>query len=824
MTKFVRSFRELTPQQQPMAGGKGGALARLYQAGFPVPDGFVILPEAFEDDELTQEAWEQVRQLLEEMRAAQPQISFAVRSSALGEDSLQASFAGEFESLLNRTTDEQIRQAIGSVFRSRDNERVKSYTAVKGMQNAHQVSVVVQQMAPAESSGVLFTANPVSGRRDQAVINAAWGLGETIVSGRVSPDTLTLDKETCLVLERHIADKSVMTVAQGIGTKEQPVPEERRKVGVLSDDQAAELVSLGKQIEALIGMPLDIEWVHSGKEFFIVQARPITALPVPEPPAPSEWKHKGIAVRNNIVELMTEPLTPLFATFGLQAVNHGMRQLLADFFGRPDLAPEEMIITVNSYAYYSGSFTPGQIVRILLSSVSVMKRMFTGAVERWTEIARPQYIATVQHWQATRWQEFSAEALLEAARQLIESAIEAYGAMVGGVIPAAWISEGLFTAAYKMLIKRPDDPPAATFLLGFDSLPILAEKSLFDLAGWAKKQAALATFLNETPAAQLANLMENESTPDDLDPPVWEDWRNRFKAHLQKFGHTIYNLDFANPVPADDPAPLLETVKLYVRGGGSNPYERQQAAVERREQATQQVTSLLGGLRLKLFRRLIHTAQRYAPLREDALADVGLAYPLLRKMLRELGRRLVGGGLITAPDDIFWLKQDEVQNGAAALDRGEQLADLNAVVPQRKAAWRAAQRVTPPRALPQIKPFGLDLAGMKRRRQGAEIKGVAASPGRVTAPACVLRGPEDFDRMNVGDVIVASLTTPAWTPLFTRAAAVVTDVGGPLSHGSIVAREFGIPAVLGTVVATERIQSGQRITVDGSAGVVTVQG
>ena len=824
MIKFVRSFEELTPQQQPFAGGKGGALARLYQAGFPVPDGFVILPGAFEDDDLTQEAWEEVEKLLGEMRAAHPEISFAVRSSALGEDSEQASFAGEFESLLNQSTDQQIRQAIRSVYHSRYNERVKNYAAVKGMQAAHEVGVVVQKMAPAESSGVLFTANPVTGRRDQAVINAAWGLGETVVSGQVTPDTLTLDKESGQVLERNTADKNVMSVVQGNGTKEQPVPEDKRKARVLSDEQAAKLVKLGKEIETLMETPLDIEWVYSEQQFYIVQARPVTALPAPEPPIPSEWKYKGMAVRNNIVELMTEPLTPLFATFGLQAVNHGMRQVLADFFGRSDLAPEEMIVTVNSYAYYSGSFKPGQIVRILFNSVAVMKRMFSGAVERWVDVGRPRYLATVEGWRATNWREFSAKELLEGTRQLMEAAIEAYGAMVSGVIPAAWISEGLFTALYKVLVKRRDDPPAAGFLLGFDSLPILAEKSLFDLAEWGCAKPGLADFLNETPAARLATLIDEGQAPESIDPAVWQAWRERFKQHLRKFGHTIYNLDFSNPVPADEPAPLLETIKLYVRGGGSDPYERQAAAAARREQATQRVISRLKGLRLRWFRRLLQSAQRYAPLREDALADVGLAYPLLRKMLRELGRRLVEGGMIATPDDIFWLKQDEVQNGAALLDQGGHLEDLSALVPQRKAAWRAAQRAAPPRALPQIKPFGLDLAGMKRRRQGAEIKGVAASPGRVTAPACVLHGPQDFDLMNVGDVIVASLTTPAWTPLFTRAAAVVTDVGGPLSHGSIVAREFGIPAVLGTGNATERIQSGQRITVDGSAGVVTIQG
>jgi phosphohistidine swiveling domain-containing protein len=823
MTNYVRTFEELTPAQQALAGGKGSALARLYQAGFPVPDGFVIQPGAFEGDDLTQEAWEQIKQRLDEMRQANPEITFAVRSSALGEDSAQASFAGEFESLLNQATDEQIRQAIGRVYRSRYNERVKNYTAVKGMQAAHQVGVVVQQMAPAESSGVLFTANPISGRRDQAVVNAAWGLGETVVSGQVTPDTLTLDKESGQVLERRTADKSVMSVTQAYGTRERSVPQDKRQARVLSDEQAAKLVNLGKEIETLMGMPLDIEWVHSGQKFYIVQARPITALPAPEPPVPSEWKYKSIAVRNNIVELMTEPLTPLFATFGLQAVNHGMRQILADFFGRSDLAPEEMIVTVNSYAYYSGSFTPGQIVRILFSSVAVMKRMFSGAVERWVEDGRPRYLGTVEGRRNTNWREFSANEILEATRQLLEAAIEAYGAMVSGVIPAAWISEGLFTAVYKVLIKRRDDPSAVTFLLGFDSLPILAEKALFDLAEWGRTKPELAEFINETPAARLAALIDEDQAPESIDPAVWQAWRERFKQHLQKYGHTIYNLDFANPVPADDPAPMLETFKLYLRGGGSNPYERQAAAAARREQATQQVISRLKGLRLRWFRRLLQSAQRYAPLREDALADVGFAYPLLRKMLRELGRRLVAGGMIQKADDIFWLRQDEVQQAAAVLDQGGHLEDLSALVPQRKAAWRASQRVTPPRALPEIKPFGLDLASLKRRKKDAEIKGVAASPGRVTAPACVLHGPEDFDRMQVGDVIVASLTTPAWTPLFTRAAAVVTDVGGPLSHGSIVAREFGIPAVLGTGDATERIQSGQRITVDGSAGIVTLE-
>ncbi|NIU60423.1 MAG: phosphoenolpyruvate synthase, partial [Pseudomonas stutzeri] len=136
----------------------------------------------------------------------------------------------------------------------------------------------------------------------------------------------------------------------------------------------------------------------------------------------------------------------------------------------------------------------------------------------------------------------------------------------------------------------------------------------------------------------------------------WREWQSRFQAHLQHYGHTIYNLDFANPVPADDPAPLLETFKLFISGQGVNPHARQQAAAERREQATQAVLKRLKGLRLNLFRKFLTPAQRYAPLREDGLADVGLSYPLLRQMLLEVGRRFAEGGMIEQPDDIFWLK------------------------------------------------------------------------------------------------------------------------------------------------------------------------
>lgn len=193
-------------------------------------------------------------------------------------------------------------------------------------------------------------------------------------------------------------------------------------------------------------------------------------------------------------------------------------------------------------------------------------------------------------------------------------------------------------------------------------------------------------------------------------------------------------------------------------------------------------------------------------------------------MLHELGNRLAQGQAIPAAGDIYWLTEEEVRRMAARLDDRLLVEAAAETITLRKREHQAALRATPPKMLPQMKVFGFDLMSLKAKRgrggKGNVIKGVAASPGKVTGTARVLHGPEDFSQMQPGDVLVAPITTPAWTPLFAMASAVVTDVGGPLSHGSIVAREYGIPSVLGTGVATRRIQDGQEITVDGGAGTV----
>jgi rifampicin phosphotransferase len=846
-------------------GGKGLSLAKMINAGFPVPDGFHITTEAYRQFISVNNLQDLIDSELRKVDVSSPDTlesasasigdhfaragmpgdlanaivgayatlpgsdpSIAVRSSATAEDLPEASFAGQQETYLNIHGAEHLLEATKKCWASLWTARAIGYRARQGvMSEGVALAVVVQSMVNAEAAGILFTINPLNGKRDELVINAAWGLGEAVVGGTVTPDTMVVNKATGRVIHRNTAEKLVMTIRTDSGTEEQQVPESLRKVPVLSDKQAIDLARLSIEIEKLYAMAMDIEWTLADGRFAILQARPVTALPALEVSAPADWKlPKGAyaVMRNNIVELMADPLSPLFATLGLEAINTSLPRLLNESFGMRGIMPDDIIIVINKYAYNNGSVSAKGMARMLFSAGKIAKMMFTGAVKRWTEHGRPHYYETVEERSAKNWRAFSSIELVEGARQLTESAIDAYGALVSGVIPAAWITEAIFTNIYNRVIKRRDDPTAPTFLLGYDSVPIRADKSLYSLAEWARGNPALAQYLERTPTSQLVTFCESGDAPGDVVPALWDEWRTRFHEHLRAFGHMLYDLDFIHPVPADDPAPVLDALKLYLNEQGTNPYTRQRESAERREQAVLAMQKRLKGLRLRWFNKYLASAQKYAPLREDGLAEIGLAYPLIRQMLREVGNRFAKNNVILNADEIFWLTQDEVLQTATRLDAGQPLEPLAEKIPQRKAEQRAALSIRPPMALPQMKIFGFDLMSLKdkrgRRNRGDVIKGIAASPGAASGIARILHGPEDFNQMKPGDVLIAPITTPAWTPLFAMASAIVTDIGGPLSHGSIVAREYGIPAVLGTGVATRRIRDGQSVTVDGSSGIV----
>ena len=851
-------------------GGKGASLARLVQAGLPVPPGFHITTHAYRrfiaenhlgdsilsvakqaslDDPTTLDhASAQIRSMI--AQSAIPQDIAAlirssyvemgaddapvvVRSSATAEDLPEMSFAGQQETYLNVRGSDSVLNAVKRCWASLWTARAIGYRIRNNIPPEDvALAVTVQQLVPADVAGILFTANPMTGTREQIVINAAWGLGEAIVSGHVTPDTFLVNKQTGELESQEIADKKVMTVRLTEGTHEEPVPSGRRQQAALTEFQVIELSKLGIQIELIFARPMDIEWALQHGHFYILQARPITVLP--ETRLTLDWtlpRPKGKYWRRNVIELLPDPLSPLFATLGLPAWNHAMHHLGKSIgLGRdlPDFWPEQILLTINGYAYLDFGLSAKQSARNLLALPSIV-RGFPTAQERWAEAARPRYAAVISKWAAHDLNATSATQLLDGAHEIVQVAAEHYLTVQSGILPMSKISESLFPLVYNRIIKRRDDPPAVTFMLGFDSAPIQAERSLYDLAMWAREHSELADYLARATDAEIIVVYRSSSSPIG-DSESWRAFCGRFQEHLDRFGHAIFDLDFAKAVLADDPAPILRTLKYFLAGQGRSPHERQAEAAAAREQATQSMLRRLKGARLRWFMRLLRWTQQYAPLREEALADVGLGWPLLRLMLREIGGRLVEAHVIAAPDDIFWLKMDELERASTVLDANQPGQDFRPSVVERRAIWERERAVIPPVNLPLkqgARFWGIDWSFESSARTdqaaGKTIQGIGASPGCVTATARVIHSPEEFNQMQPNDILVAKITTPAWTPLFALASGVVTDVGGILSHGSIVAREYHIPAVLGTGVATERIRSGQHITVDGDRGVVSME-
>ena len=846
-------------------GGKGMSLAKMIGAGFPVPDGFHIMAEAYRQFVAANDLQTKILAALKDVDVSlpasletasgtihgffaqgeippdiaasirgshealgRPEKSVAVRSSATAEDLPEASFAGQQETYLNIRGEDALLDAVKKCWTSLWTARAIAYRIKNNIdQNSVALAVVVQEMVNAEFAGILFTANPINGRRDEMVINAAWGLGEAIVGGLVSPDTIVADKATGKVKKMDVAEKTVITVVTETGTEEKPLNDARRKSQVLKEAQIADLVGIAHRIENFYGNPQDIEWCHANGNFYIVQSRPITALPE----APIEWlppHPKGVYMRTGVVDLTPDPLSPLFITWAIPALKAQMKPLGTRLMEAEPVLQEDYYTSINSYAYMNAAFPPRAWWWIITGLLPAYPRMLRTLVPLWRDELHPEYKERVSRYREKLPTTMSANDLWQDAQDILDAAMYYVCGLLFATMGASAGSEGLLTRVYNKMAKREGDPDAATLLMGWDNIPVRAEKSLFDLAMWCREHVELAEYLLATSSDQLAKQLKNEQIPANVGAKDWKELQERFDVHLQQFGYIIFQLDFAEPLPLDNPAPMLENVKMYLRGEGTNPHERQKAAEEKRIRTVEVMRNRLKGFKHWAFVKALNWGQSMAEVREDALAEIGLGYPILRAMLRELGSRFVQAGVIAQAEDIFWLEKDEVSNCILNLEKSRESGNLLVQVEQRKAFSNKAKQETPPPMMPMKKKYmGINtdvwLAESESNRTGNTLKGVATSTGKVTAPACVLHGPEDFNQMRPGDVLVAGTTTPAWTPLFAMASAVVTDIGGPLSHGSIVAREYGIPAVMGTGVATQRIQSGQVITVDGTKGEVVLE-
>ncbi|RME64566.1 MAG: hypothetical protein D6790_03055, partial [Caldilineae bacterium] len=543
-----------------------------------------------------------------------------------------------------------------------------------------------------------------------------------------------------------------------------------------------------------------------------------------------------IWMRRQIVEHMPEPLSPLFEDLYLrQGLNTAVEKLMAamEEIGGTGLDFESMVphgfaATINGYAYTTGSFkmTPRNLWSILRIYARI-HRFFKVKAFDWEGTVLPGYQATIARWQALDLTQAEDETLLEGIREMA-AADGAYWFGSAAKLGLSRIMDALFGRLLRSFLFRgalPSPPPgSAAFLRGFDSPAMDAQADMEALADQIRESDALRALVQRTPAEQL---LDGLAAHPEGQPVV-----EGIRRYLDAYGHQIYNLDFAVPTQNEDPLPMLLSLKALVEHPPEEDARSRRARLAaERDALVEQTLRRLNPLSRRLFRWVWRWTKKYAPYRELVMFYMGAAWPTVRRLAHELGRRLTEAGTLADPDDIYYLDSQEIREAIAARARGESLPHLAQVAQERRALREARKQLTPPPKVPvnstirfgPIKLSMFDPIPSGAANDGPVLKGNAVSSGRVTAPASVIRTVDEFQRMQPGAILVCTTTTPAWTPLFSQAAGLVTDVGGALAHGSIVAREYGIPAVMGTGVATERIKPGMIITVDGDAGVVILE-
>ncbi len=855
-------------------GGKGASLCRLSEAGLPVPDGFLVatsayrlfvragglqelidsavaaigqldpgrleaaarqIAAAFEDADLPRDVERAVLEAYAALPGGSPAV--AVRSSATAEDLPELSFAGQQESFLNVRSEEQLLKAVKRCWASLWTARAIGYRAEHDVPtDGVAMAVVVQLMVPADAAGIVFTANPMNGRRDQLLVNASWGLGEAVVGGLVTPDTLVVAKDDGTVLSHEVATKTAMIVASGQGTTERPVPDELASSPVLDEDAVAELVSLARQIEDLFGQPMDIEWALAEGKVAVLQARPITSLPdesAPdvtwEPPVPGSGY-----IRRQVVEHMPDPLSPLFAELYLETGLERSIDRLLEHMGFEismvnRLVQRPMFVTINGFAYVRVDYriSLGIIPPALISYVKFLRKTLRNPVAYWQDEQLPVYKETIEAWRSVDVAEGDDELLLKGVAELAEAdAIYWFAANIP--LGISKVTDGLVERLVRSLgparggdgAARKEPVTSGQLLRGFPSKTIEAQAALESVAREISDDAKLREAVLECSAGEIASVLSEHPSGG----PALE----ALGRYLEEYGHQIYTLDFAEPTQAEDPLPVLVGLQAAVEHPDRDVRALQATFAAEREKLEEATARRLGPIRRPIFRKVLPWAQRFTPNREDAIFYVGAAWPVLRRLALELGRRLVEAGTLAAPDDVFYLRAGELREAIEIRSRGGAPKDFGQVARERRTLREGRMRLQPPATVPvdfryKIGPISLAAFEPKKNiARGDTLEGFAVSPGRVTAPASVIRSPAEFEAMRPGTILVCPTTTPAWTPLFAQARGLVTDIGGVLAHGSIVAREYGIPAVMGTTVATERIESGQSVTVDGAAGTVAI--
>ena len=438
-------------------------------------------------------------------------------------------------------------------------------------------------------------------------------------------------------------------------------------------------------------------------------------------------------------------------------------------------------------------------------------------IKEWYEKAMPVLVATTDEWRRVDPETASGEQLMNGICEL---------AIAGGMYWASNSSHTFGVAKVTdnqlQVFLRETLPEhrftSGHFLSGFRSKTTEANERLHRIAKQIRENDVLNVLVATTPAKRLMAALEQH--PDGA-PAV-----EAIKGYLEIYGHLGYSLDFAEPLPLEDPSGLMAALKTMVTSKDYDPENQEIETKRRRESALEEIEGLLEGLSYWQFRYRLWFTRRFYFIREEVMFYLYIGWPVLRPLALELGRRLTDVGTIAAPDDVFYLVTDELSRAIKARKAGKALPEYARLVGERRELREARKRLHPPGTIPSE---ASEHPGVKFKETQAfndpnspTLVGVPVSPGTVTGPASLINSPDEFDRMEPGSILVCPMTNPAWTPLFAYATGLVTDMGGILGHGSIVAREYGIPAVVGTGNITQRVEHGQEIRVDGDAGIVTI--
>ncbi|MGP4097017.1 PEP/pyruvate-binding domain-containing protein [Nonomuraea sp. KM90] len=809
------------------AGGKGASLARLTRAGLPVPGGFHVTTEAYRAfvagfrEEILRAAaadpgaipalfaahdmpGEIAAEILRAYEGLGDDVPVAVRSSATAEDLPGMSFAGQQDTYLNIRGDALL-DAVRRCWASLWNARAIAYRDQNGVPHEDvALAVVVQELVDADAAGVMFTADPVTGARDATVINASWGLGEAVVGGQVTPDAIVVTGGA--VTESRTGDKKVMTVRTAAGTEERPVPEELRGAPVLDDAQALELAGLGARIQDLYGTPMDVEWTRRGGTFAIVQARPITGLKAPLEEWNDSLKGDYLWTAGNLGEAIPDVMTPITWSFVRLFIREAMSSsalpgfdLVGNIGGRfyMNLSVVHSVARalgmsgrLGAVEQVFGKVPPGlDVPMVRVSRWGIIKRVLPMAVHLQRRVranlkAMPAFLVTSQQRCEELRERVAATGSGPELAGLWEREIRPHMVTSCRMLEAAG-RQGGSTLVYTRdrLRKMMGEVDAEAMLTGVNIDGELASMG---------------------PVMGLSRLVRGEITRDEF---------------ARTYGHRgPHEFEVSIPRPGEDPA-RIEALIEGLRGMKDDTEALLERQREARERAWARFAQRYPGKEAKMRARV----QRWNAVvrdRESARSENMRAFWVLRAFTVRAGE-LTGIG-----DDVFSLYLDEL----LALLRGDR--SVLERVPARRATYERYAAL-PPYPVLIVGHFDpVRWAADPARRadvydaRGASVPvsetvtGFPGAPGVVEGIARVISGPEDGDRLKPGEILVTTLTNVGWTPMFPRAAAVVTDMGAPLSHASIVARELGIPAVVGTGNATMRLRDGDRIRVDGERGTV----